>query len=158
MGYLVVTTGRVLLPPDREAGALDALKAAMADRDGWFDPDHDAWPVASLDDLAAFVASISLRRHGDWLVLRTDEEGDPKWSEQATAFFAELARWVDQGEVAFTGVQDEDETWTYTYAAGLLTQTGVNGWDGSAEPFGEPVQEPPATQPAPTPKRWFRRR
>ena len=153
MGYLVETTGRVLLPLDRERAALGALKAAMADRQGWFDPGDQEWPVTSLTDLASFAAA-SLTRDGEWLALDTDEEGDPKWSEQATAFYAELASWVSDGVVVFSG---EDGTgWSYVYDAGRLTQSGINGWDGSAEPFGDPVEDEP---PVPEPKRrgWFRR-
>ena len=41
MGYLVETTGRVPLPIEREAAAVEALTAAMAQRDGWFDPDDE---------------------------------------------------------------------------------------------------------------------
>ena len=158
MGYTVETSGRLLLPPDREGAVFDALPAAMAERDGWFDPDDDEWPITTLADLAQ-VAGASVERDGDWLVLGTDEEGDPKWSDQATAFYVGIARWVDQGEVVLSG---EDETeWRYTYAAGAMTQSGTNGWDGSVEPFGDPVHdEPPVvTQPQQRTRRgWFRRR
>ena len=93
MGYLVETTGRLLLPSACEGAAFEALTVAMADRDGWFDPEDDEWQVSSLAELAPFAAT-SVEREGEWLVLATDEEGDPKWSEQATAFYAELAKWV----------------------------------------------------------------
>lgn len=154
MGYMVETTGRVLLPLDREGAAFEALTVAMADRQGWFDPDDVQWPVTSLADLASFAAT-SVTRDGNWVVLATDEEGDPKWSEQATAFYAELASWVSEGTVLFSG---EDGTeWTYTYAVDGLTQSGINGWDGSTEPFGDPIKEEPSSE---RPKRrgWFRRR
>lgn len=153
MGYLVETTGRVLLPLDREGAAFEALKAAMADRQGWFEPDDLQWPVTSLADLAS-CAATSITRDGEWFVLATDEEGDPKWSEQATAFYAELASWVSDGTVMFSG---EDGTeWGYTYSAGGLTQSGTNGWDGSIEPFGDPVEEEPSAE-RPKRRAWFRR-
>ena len=164
MGYGVGTTGRVRLPVEREHDAFRALSAAMADRDGWFDPDDEEWPVSSLADLASF-ASASVERDGEWLVLSTDEEGDPKWSEQATAFYVELASWVTEGTVLISGEEGLD--WSYTYADGAVTQSGINGWDGSAEPFGDPVDEdavgPLAIPVAPTSdarrkRAWFRRR
>ena len=154
MGYLVETTGRLLLPLDREGAACESLTVAMADLDGWFDPEDDECQVSSLADLAPFAAT-SVEREGEWLVLATDEEGDPKWSEQATAFYAELAKWVSEGTVHVSG--EDGAEWSYIFADGGLTQSGVNGWDGSFEPFGSPVEEEP---PVETPKRrgWFRRR
>ena len=154
MGYLVETTGRLLLPLAREAAAFEGVRAAVADRDGWFDPEDDQWQVSSLTDLAA-VAATSVEREGEWLVLDTDEEGDPKWSDQATAFYAALATWVTEGTVLVSG---EDGTeWSYTFAEGELTQSGINGWDGSVEPFGAPLEEEPPVE-APRRRGWFRRR
>lgn len=155
MGYLVETSGRVRLPIDSEGAAFEALRVEMADRDGWFDPDDEQWPVTSLADLAPYAAA-SVTREGDWVVLATDEEGDPKWSEQATAFYAGLARWVGEGAVRFSG--EDGMEWGYTYAAGGLTQSGTNGWDGSAEPFGDPVEEEEPPAEAPRRRGWFRRR
>lgn len=154
MGYVVETTGRILLPLEREDAAFPAVVAAVAQRDGWFDPDDEQWPITSLADLAP-VAGASVERDGDWLVLATDEDGDPKWSEQATAFYAELAGWVSEGTVHLSGEDGTD--WSYSYAEGRLAQSGINGWDGANEPFGDPVEDEP---PAPTPQRrgWFRRR
>lgn len=100
------------------------------------------------------VSQIS--REGDWLVLTTDPNGDPKWSHQATAFYAELSRWVSEGSVTFTG--EDDETWSYSYSADGQTQTGFNGWDGSAEPFGEPAPDEPIADPPQTRRRWLKRR
>ena len=159
MGYGVATTGRLLLPADRDGAAFDAVSAVMAAHDGWYDPDDDEWPITSLADLAA-VAGARVERDGEWLVLDTDEEGDPKWPDQATAFYVELAPLVSGGSVLLSG---EDGTeWIYTYADGTITQSGVNGWDGSTEPFGDPVDEEPAVgaTPAAAPKKrgWFRRR
>ena len=156
MGYLVITTGRLRLPVGQENHALDALKSGMAARDGWFNPDDVDWPVESLDDLAAFAASATISRDGDWLVLTTDPDGDPKWSDQATAFYAELSRWVSEGSVTFVG--EDEETWTYSYLADGLTQTGLNGWDGSAEPFGERAPDEPIADPPQRRQGWFRRR
>ncbi|WP_322921494.1 hypothetical protein [Nocardioides renjunii] len=154
MGYLVDTTGRLLLPTADEGAAFEALTAAMATRQGCFDPEDDQWPVSSLADLATYAAT-SVERDGEWLVLATDDQGDPKWSEQATAFYAELARWVTQGTVLITG--EDGSQWRYTYADGGLTQSDVNGWDGSLEPFGSPDEE---ELPVEEPQRrgWFRRR
>lgn len=154
MGYAVETSGRVLLPLEREDAAYRALVPAVAQRDGWFDPDDEQWPVRSLADLAR-VAGASAERDGDWLVLSLDEEGDPKWSEQATAFYVELASWVSEGTVHLSGEDGTD--WSYSYADGRVTQLGTNGWDGADEPFGEPVED---DSPAPAPQRrgWFRRR
>ncbi len=147
------TTGRVLLPVDREDAAVEALTAALAERDGWFHPDEE-WPVITLAEVASFAAA-AVERTGDWLVLATDEDGDPKWSEQATAFYVELASWVTEGIVHLSG--EDGMEWSYSYADGRVKQSGINGWDGANEPFGEPVQEEP---PAPSPQRrgWFRRR
>lgn len=128
----------------------------MAERDGWYDPVE--WPMTSLDQLAT-VAGAVVERDGDWLVLATDEEGDPKWSDQATAFYAALSPFVGEGSVLLSG---EDGTeWSYAYANGAVTQSGVNGWDGSTEPFGDPVDdEAAAATPVQATKRrgWFRRR
>ena len=161
MGYGVETNGRLLLPADREDAAFESLSAVMAEHEGWYDPDDDEWPMRSVADLAA-VAGASVRRDGDWLLLETDEEGDPKWSDQATAFYTGLAPYVAEGSVSLTG---EDGTeWSYGYADGAVTQAGLNGWDGSTEPFGEPEDEggsagPPEEPPAPPARRgWFRRR
>ena len=157
MGYSVDTTGRVLLPLDREGAAFAALTAAMADKDGWFDAGDPQWPVDSLADLASYAAA-SVARDGDWLVFTPDEEGDPKWSEQATAFYAELARWVTEGTIVITG--EDDEEWSYTYTAGRLAQSGTNGWDGATEPSGEPVEVAEQDPSAERARRrgWLRRR
>lgn len=154
MGYLVETSGRLLLPLDREGAAFEALARAMADRDGWFAPEDDEVQVSSLADLATFAAT-AVEREGEWLVLATDEEGDPKWSEQATAFYAELAEWVAEGTVVVSG--EDGAEWRYVFAEGELTQLGVNGWDGSDEPFGSPLEEEPLIE-APRRRGWFRRR
>ena len=155
MGYLVETTGRLLLPLDREAAAFDALVAAMADRQGWFRPDDEEWPVTSLADLATYAAA-AVTRDGDWLVLSTDEAGDPKWSDQADAFYEELARWVTEGTVSFTG--EDGMPWSVTYAEGRMTRSETDEWDEPAELLDD---EPAAAQPAAAPparRRWFRRR
>lgn len=156
MGYGVETTGRLLLPADREGAAFDAVSAAMAAQDGWYDSDDDQWPITSLADLAT-VAGAGVEREGEWLVLDTDEEGDPKWSDQATSFYVELAPWVGEGSVLLSG---EDGTeWSYSYADGAIRQSGVNGWDGTTEPFGEPADEEdplvgPVAAPSAAPRKW----
>lgn len=124
MGYLVATTGRLLLPPGLERHALTVAEHRMAARQGWFDP--DAGHVDSLGDLAAF-AGVRLEREGEWLTLATDHDGDPKWSEQAEEFYRSLSDFVQEGEVHLRG--EDGSTWSYTYAGGALAQQGDNGWD-----------------------------
>jgi hypothetical protein len=84
MGYVVETTGRVLPPSDREEAASAALTETMAVRDGWFDPEDEQWPVASLADLASFVATS-----------------------------VEPASWVDEGTVHLSGEDGTDWSYSY---------------------------------------------
>ncbi len=141
MGYTVETSGRLLLPQHLEAQALTVLEVELAAQPGPFD---DTTHVDDLAELAGF-AGAGVRREGEWLVLTTDEEGDPKWSEQATGFYAGLARWVRQGEVHLVG--EDDARWSYRYGPDGVIQVGQNGWDGSIEPFGAPVEQAPAPTP-----------
>jgi hypothetical protein len=128
MGYLVESSGRLLLPQPLEPQVLTVLEVELQRHQGWFHQD-EIEAVDTLADLARFVGA-DLTRDGDWLVVATDEEGDPKWSEQATAFYAGLARWVLQGEVRFEG--EDGSQWSYGYTPDGMVQEGVNGWDGSS--------------------------
>ncbi|MFC0031891.1 hypothetical protein ACFFMM_20420 [Micromonospora chaiyaphumensis] len=85
-------------------------------------------------------AGASVVRDGDWIEFGYDDEGDPKWSDQATAFYVAIAPFVRSGTVHVEG--EDGARWSYTYAGGQVTQQGWNGWDGSVEPFGEPVDFP----------------
>ena len=101
MGYLVATTGRLLLPPRLERQALTVAEHRMAARDGWFDPDSEP-EVDTLADLATY-AGVTLSRDGDWLTVTTDLQGDPKWSDQAEEFYLSIAEFVREGEVHLRG-------------------------------------------------------
>lgn len=56
-------------------------------------------------------------------------DGDPKWSDRASAFYGTLGRWVADGEIRVTG--EDGVEWAYMYRSGEVTQVGVNGYDGS---------------------------
>jgi hypothetical protein len=86
-------------------------------------------------------AAASITCDGDWIEFGYDDAGDPKWSERATAFYVAIAPFVRSGTVHIEG--EHTAHWSYTYADGQITQQGWNGWDGSIEPFGEPVEFPP---------------
>ncbi|MBQ0901970.1 hypothetical protein [Micromonospora sp. U21] len=135
MGYLVMPSGRLNLPESDDVAAVAAVKAAMAVQGGWFTP--DVFP--SNDTLAdmAEAAGASITRDADWIEFGYDDEGDPKWSDQATAFYVAIAPFVRSGVVHIEG--EDASRWSYTYADGQITQQGWNGWDGSIEPFGEHV-------------------
>ncbi len=141
VGYMVEPSGRLNLPESDDAAAVAAVKAAWADRRGWFNPQApDAFgPSDTLVDIARY-ASASITRDGDWIEFAYDDEGDPKWSEQATAFYVAIAPFVRSGMVHLQG--EDDSRWSYTYGDGQITQQGWNGWDGSIEPFGEHVDLP----------------
>jgi len=138
VGYLVHPSGRLnLSESDDDAAAAAAVKVACAERDGWFNPNEDS-SSDTLTDIA-WVAAASITRDGDWLEFSVGDE--PKWSDQATAFYVAIAPFVRSGIVHFDG--EDDARWSYTYADGKITQQGWNGWDGSIEPFGEHVEPPP---------------
>ena len=129
MGYLVTTSGRLRLPVSQEDAALTAARRQMLAADsGWL---SDDLATATLDELAQFAASCGLERVGDDLLCHTDEDGDPKWSEQATAFWTALAPYVDEGRIDLEG--EDDERWSYLFADGAVEQVGRNGWDGTGE-------------------------
>jgi hypothetical protein len=142
VGYLVATTGRLLLPSGLERQALTVAEHRMAARQGWFDP--DAGHIDSLADLAAY-AGVRLDREGDWLTLTTDHDGDPKWSEQAEEFYRALSDFVQDGEVHLRG--EDGSTWSYTYADGALAQQGDTGDVAPSDPALAEHPPPGAPQP-----------
>lgn len=146
MGYLVESSGRLLLPEPLEPQALTVLEVELLrHQSGWFRED-DVEAVDTLADLGRFVGA-ALSRDGDWLVVTTDDQGDPKWSDQATAFYVGLARWVRDGEVRFLG--EDGQQWSYRYTADGTVHSGVNGWDGAGG--GAPGPEPRPAPPPPAP-------
>ncbi len=68
VGYMVEPSGRLNLPESDDAAAVAAVKAAWADRRGWFNPQApDAFgPSDTLVDIARY-ASASITRDGDWI-------------------------------------------------------------------------------------------
>jgi hypothetical protein len=155
MGYLVESSGRLLLPELLEPQVLTVLEVELQPHQGWFHQD-EIEAVDTLADLARFVGA-DVTRDGDWLVVATDEQGDPKWSEQATAFYAGLARWVLKGEVRFQG--EDGSQWSYRYTPEGMVQDGVNGWDGAPGQVAADAAAPadpslPAAEPAPEPDFW----
>jgi hypothetical protein len=139
MSYAVETTGTLLLPETLERQALTVLEVELATRAGSFEDSQH------VDDLAALAHSVGVqvRRDGEWLQLAT-APGAPEWSDQATAFYVGLARWVQQGEVHLVG--QDGARWSYRYGPDGVIQVGQNGWDGSLVPFGEPMSAPAARQ------------
>ncbi|MEW2429222.1 hypothetical protein AB0877_14530 [Micromonospora sp. NPDC047644] len=135
VGYSVWPSGRLHLPASDDAAAVAAAKAAMAKQSGWYDPD-DSPSDDTLVDIAC-EARASITRDGDWIEFEHDDEGDPKWSYQAIAFYVAIAPFVRSGTVHIEG--EDGARWSYTYANGQVTQQGWNGWDGSVEPFGQYV-------------------
>jgi hypothetical protein len=133
VGYLVEPSGRLNLSESDAAAAVADVKAAWAVRDGWFNP--DVFPSSGTLTDIAWAAAASITRDGDWIEF-SHSEGDPKWSDQATAFYVAIAPFVRSGIVHIHG--EDGARWSYTYADGQMTQQGWNGWDGSIEPFGEP--------------------
>lgn len=151
MGYWIGTSGRVVLPEHDEARALALARERMlrATGSGWLTPDE---PVSTLDDLARF-AGTTVEREGDVLVFAVDEEGDPKWSDQATAFWTALGEVATAGRVEIEG--EDGARWSYDFTPGGLVQRGVNGWDGTGMPDdpddATAAEGSPATAPAPAP-------
>ena len=145
MGYLVESSGRLLLPERLEPQVLTVLEVELLRHQGRF---HEAQleAVDTLADLARFVGA-DLARDGEWLVVTTDEQGDPKWSEQATAFYKGLARWVLKGEVRFQG--EDGAAWSYRYEPDGMVQDGVNGWDEAPGPGAAQVATPASPPPPP---------
>jgi hypothetical protein len=141
VGYSVWPTGRLHLPESDDAAATAAAKAAMAEQSHWYEPD-----MADVNDRLVDIACearASITRDGNWIEFDHDDEGDPKWSKQAIAFYVAIAPFVRSGAVHIEG--EDGASWSYIYADGRMTQQGWNGWDGSIEPFGEYV-DPPAPE------------
>ncbi|WP_410815512.1 hypothetical protein [Micromonospora sp. 050-3] len=136
-------SGRLNLPESDDAAAVAAVQAALAGRGEWYEPEASL-SNATLADLAE-AARASIVRDGDWIEFGYDDEGDPKWSNRATAFYVAVAPFVRSGTVQIEG--EDGARWSYTYTNGQLTQQGWNGWDGSIEPFGEHVDHPPLDHP-----------
>src|SRR5688500_10829372 len=109
MSYSVATSGQLLLPEELEKQALTVLEVELATRQGRF---GDATHVDTLAQLAPY-AGAAVRRDGDWLHLTTEQASDLEWSDQATAFYVGLARWVHQGEVHLEG--QDGARWSYRY-------------------------------------------
>jgi hypothetical protein len=126
VGYLVETRGALVLPADREAAAFVSARAAMLAADGGLQEDQEVEDLAGLAELAPDVA---LTREGDTVSCETGEAGDPKWSDQATAFWHALAPFVVSGRVDFQG--EDGSRWSYVFEGGRLTQDGRNGYDGT---------------------------
>jgi hypothetical protein len=150
MGYLVESSGRLLLPERLEPQVLTVLEVELLRHQGWFH-EEQVEAVDTLADLARFVGA-ELVRDGEWLVVATDEQGDPKWSEQATAFYTGLARWVLKGEIRFQG--EDGAQWSYRYEPDGMVQDGVNGWDDAPGPgtaqVATPASPPPPAVAPPT--------
>jgi hypothetical protein len=126
MGYLVRPSGRLRLPAVDENAAVRAVTAASG----------AAEPAGTLADIA-WIGIAALTRKGDWIEFGPDDQGDPKWSDEATEFYVAIAPFVREGTVRFEG--EDGAEWSYSYADGRIKQAGWNGWDGSVEPFGEPT-------------------
>src|SRR5688500_2122880 len=99
MTYAVETSGHLVLPAELERQALTVLEVELVTRQG---PLEDPEAVDAFAELAA-VAGAAVRREDDRLQLSTATLGTPQWSDQATAFYAGLARWVREGEVHLVG-------------------------------------------------------
>ncbi|BCJ76778.1 hypothetical protein CS0771_63220 [Catellatospora sp. IY07-71] len=141
-------SGRLHLPEPADGAAVAAVLAAWAARGRPLEPETADPTLADI----VWAAAGALTRDGDWIEFAFDEEGDPKWSDSATAFYVAIAPFVREGTVHFDG--EDGSHWSYTYTDGGITQQGWNGWDASVEPFGEardgPVEpDPPSSAAAP---------
>ena len=144
MGYSVDVSGAVRLPEQDEQRALALLRERMLSAgSGWLRADDE---VDSLAELATYAAA-ACSRSGDTLVFRPDEEGDPKWSDAASAFWLGLGELSTDGHVRVDG--EHDEVWTYTYTPQGVVQRGRNGWDGTGEDDGPLDDWPLDRQPEP---------
>lgn len=148
--YHVETSGRVLLPEAQEQQLVPALRAALAARAGRF----GGSPTAPMEELTRALG-VRPVRDDDHVLLVTDREGDTRWTEQSSAFYAVLADHTDEGQVRFRG--EDGAEWALSYTPRGVLQEGVNGFDGSTSvestgplPVESPVRTPePAASPAP---------
>lgn len=151
MGYLVATSGRILLPASVESQALTVLEVRVAQRPGRYSPDV---PVEGLDDLARY-AGATAQREGDWVTLSTRKDEPPTWSDQAAAFYENLSGWAREGEVRLES--QDGSRWTYLYepetvrtlgsppgAAPRSTSTPVAPPTAAPEPPAPAAPAPPA--------------
>ena len=76
---------------------------------------------------AAWAAGASITRDGDWIEFALDDEGDPKWSDQAAAFYVAIAPFVRSGTVEIRG--EDGARWSYTYADGQVSTGTVTAAD-----------------------------
>jgi hypothetical protein len=150
MGPLVVTSGRITLPEHLEGQALTVLEVELGGKDGPFDPDRltvGPTAVESLADLAS-LAGVTVLREGDALLFSTDHGGDPRWSEQAEAFWSGLGRFATGGEIHLRGA--DGATWSYRYSPEGVEQVGAPADAG--EPSPPPRDPPPAPPPVAAPR------
>ena len=143
MTYSVETSGQLLLPEELEKQALTVLEVELVSRQGRFDT---AAHVDTLAELAAY-AGAQVRRDGDWLHVATSPEGDREWSDQATAFYVGLARFVREGEVSLQGA--DGARWSYRYGPDGVIQVGQNGWTGRSSPSARPSKRGGPRRPLP---------
>lgn len=136
-------SGRLHLPEPDDGAAVAAVLAAWAAHGRPLEPETTGRAVTLAD--IVWAAAGSLTRDGDWIEFAYDEDGDPKWSDSATAFYVAIAPFVREGTVDIDG--EDGSHWSYTYAGGRITQQGWNGWDATVEPFGEAQDPPPEPDP-----------
>lgn len=146
MGYLVVTSGRILLPEPLEGQALAVLEVELGPLQGPFDADDLSVlgsPVESFADLAA-VAGVRMVREAEWLSVSTDLEGEPTWSDQAAAFWTGLGRFATDGEIVVRGA--DGATWGYRYTGAGVERSGEPGSPpaGATPPVGASSGPSPA--------------
>ena len=102
-----------------EEEAVAALRLEVLGHRGWLGEEDE---INSFADLAC-VGAARISRSGDWVTFATDDLNDPKWTDQAEAFFLGLGRWVRQGNVVVEG--EDGERWGYRYGP-----EGVEEFDG----------------------------
>lgn len=137
MDYRVETSGRILLPEDREAELVPELAQEVATRSGRL---AAGTAVGSLEELAPFAGARAVR-DGEWVLLATDRSGQPTWSEQAWAFYAGLAREVRAGDVRLRGVDGVE--WSYRYTDQGLVQDDSSASVDAFRAVSSPDTAPP---------------
>lgn len=140
MDYRVETSGRILLPEDREAQLVPALAQEVATRSGRLTA---GTTVSSLEELAPFAGARAVR-DGEWVLLATDRSGQPTWSEQAWAFYSGLAREVHAGDVRLRGVDGIQWSYRYTDVGMVQEETpALAGPWSTGQPAPLPADPPP---------------